>query len=87
MTTPEFQRAAVWVVAFLLNLSEGGSNPIDPPGATGSKKVTTAYFAAAGDQLALEQVAAGFVVNGAEAQTVAVTLLVFLVGLAKAAGH
>ena len=25
MTTPEFQRAAVWVVAFLLNLSEGGS--------------------------------------------------------------
>jgi LysM repeat protein len=87
MTTPEFQRAAVWVVAFLLNLSEGGSNPIDPPEATGSEKVTTAYFAAAGDQQALEQVAAGFVVNGAEAQTVAVTLLVFLVGLAKAVGR
>ena len=87
MTTPEFQRAAVWVLAFLLNLSEGGSNPIDPPEATGSEKVTTAYFAAAGDQQALEQVAAGFVVNGAEAQTVAVTLLVFLVGLAKADGH
>jgi len=87
MTTPEFQRAAVWVVAFLLNLSEGGSNPIDPPEATGSEKVTTAYFAAAGDQQALEQVAAEFVVNGAEAQTVAVTLLVFLVGLAKVAGR
>ena len=36
---------------------------------------------------AMEQVAAGFGLNGAEAQAVSVTLLVFLVGLAGAAGR
>jgi LysM repeat protein len=87
MTTAEFQRAAVWVVAFLVNLSGGATSPIDAPQVTGSEKVTTAYFAADGDQQALEQVAAGFALGGAEAQTVAVTLLVFLVGLASAAGR
>jgi len=87
MTTAEFQRAAVWVVAFLANLSGGATSPIDAPQVTGSEKVTTAYFAADGDQQALEQVAAGFALGGAEAQTVAVTLLVFLVGLASAAGR
>jgi hypothetical protein len=49
--------------------------------------VTTAYFAAAGDQQVMEQVAAGFGLNGAEAQAVSVTLLVFLVGLGRAAGR
>ena len=87
MTTAEFQRAAVWVVAFLMNLSDGAANPVDAPDVTGSEKVTTAYFAADGDQQALEQVAAGFALDGAEAQGVAVTLLVFLVGLASAAGR
>ena len=87
MTTAEFQRAAVWVVAFLANLSGGATSPIDAPQVTGSEKVTTAYFAADGDQQALEQVAAGFALGGAEAQMVAVTLLVFLVGLASAAGR
>ena len=74
-------------VAFLANLSGGATSPIDAPQVTGSEKVTTAYFAADGDQQALEQVAAGFALGGAEAQTVAVTLLVFLVGLASAAGR
>jgi hypothetical protein len=74
-------------VAFLANLSGGASSPIDAPQVTGSEKVTTAYFAADGDQQALEQVAAGFALGGAEAQMVAVTLLVFLVGLASAAGR
>jgi hypothetical protein len=87
MTTAEFQRAAVWVMAFLMNLSDGATNPVDAPDVTGSEKVTTAYFAADGDQQALEQVAAGFALDGAEAQGVAVTLLVFLVGLASAAGR
>ena len=87
MTTPEFQRAAVWVVAFLVNLSGGATISVDAPAVTGSEKVTTAYFAAASDQQAIEQVAAGFGLNGAEAQAVSVTLLVFLVGLAGAAGR
>jgi LysM repeat protein len=87
MTTAEFQRAAVWVVAFLVNLSGSDPNPVDAPEVTGSEKVTTAYFAADGDQQALEQVAAGFALGGADAQTVAVTLLVFLVGLSSAAGR
>ena len=87
MTTAEFQRAAVWVVAFLVNLSGDATSPIDAPDVTGSREVTTAYFAADGDQQTLEQVAAGFALDGAAAQAVAVTLLVFLVGLASAAGR
>ena len=87
MTTAEFQRSAVWVVAFLMNLSDGAANPVDAPDVTGSEKVTTAYFAADGDQQALEKAAAGLALDGAEAQGVAVTLLVFLVGLASAAGR
>jgi LysM repeat protein len=87
MTVPEFQRAGVWVVAFLLGLSNSDPDPIDPPEAAGPEKVTTAYFAAVGDQQALEQVAAGFSLTGVQAQQVSTTVLVFLVGLAKAAGR
>ena len=75
------------MVAFLLSLSSSDSDPIDPPAAAGPEKVTTAYFAADGDQQALEQVAAGFSLTGAQAQQVSTTVLVFLVGLAKAAGR
>ena len=87
MTVPEFQRAGVWVVAFLHSLSSSDPDPINPPEAAGPEKVTTAYFAADGDQQALEQVAAGFSLTGAQAQQVSTTVLVFLVGLAKAAGR
>ena len=87
MTVPEFQRAGVWVVAFLHGLSISDSDPIDPPEVAGSEKVTTAYFATDGDQQALEQVAAGFSLTGAQAQQVSTSVLVFLVGLAKDAGR
>tara|TARA_Y100001960_G_scaffold298702_1_gene346209 strand:+ start:536 stop:3097 length:2562 start_codon:yes stop_codon:yes gene_type:complete len=87
MSLPEFQRAAVWVVAFLLNLSDGDPASIDVPVADGSNQVTTAYFAGEGDQTALEQVAKGFDISGEEAQRVSVTVLVFLTALAKAAGR
>jgi len=87
MSTAEFQRAAVWVVAFLLNLSDGDPNPIDVPPMDGAERVTTAYFAAEGDQTALEQVADGFGITGEEAQRVSVTVLVFLSALARAAGR
>ncbi|MCH2430743.1 MAG: LysM peptidoglycan-binding domain-containing protein [Acidimicrobiales bacterium] len=87
MTVPEFQRAGVWVVAFLHSLSSSDPDPINPPEAAGPEKVTTAYFAADGDQQALEQVAAGFSLTGAQAQQVSTAVLAFLVGLAKAAGR
>ena len=87
MTVPEFQRAGVWVVAFLHSLSSSDPDPINPPEAVGSEKVTTAYFAADGDQQALEQVAAGFSLTGAQAQQVSTAVLAFLVGLAKDAGR
>jgi len=87
MSTAEFQRAAVWVVAFLLNLSDGEPNPVEVPPMDGAKRVTTAYFAAEGDQVALEQVADGFAITGEEAQRVSVTVLVFLTALARAAGR
>ena len=87
MTVPEFQRAGVWVVAFLHSLSSSDPDPINPPEAVGSEKVTTAYFAADGDQQALEQVAVGFSLTGAQAQQVSTAVLAFLVGLAKDAGR
>ncbi len=87
MSPGEFQRAAVWVVAFLLNLADGDPAPIDVPPMDGAERVTTAYFAAEGDQTALEQVADGFGITGEEAQRVSVTVLVFLTALAKAAGR
>ena len=90
MTPAEFQLAAVWAVAFLLNLSTDPKGPeplIDPPTAEGPHRTRTAYLAGQGDQAAVEQVAEAFAINGAQAQKVAVTILVFLVQLAKAAGR
>jgi len=87
MHPSEFQRAAVWVTSFLLNLSSNpdGPAPLDPPPAVdGPEAMKTAYFADGGDQVALEHVAGAFAVNGAEAQKVATTVLVFLVGLSRA---
>ena len=90
MTTNEFQLAAVWAVAFLLNLSgsESGPTPLaEPPSIEGTRNVQTAYMAAAEDQKALEQIAEAFAINGGQAQKTAVTILVFLVQIAKAAGR
>jgi len=90
MTPNEFQLSAVWVVAFLLNLSssENGPKPLaDPPLIDGVHNVETAYKAAAEDQKALEQIAEVFAINGGQAQKAAVTILVFLVQIAKAAGR
>jgi len=87
MSPAEFQRAAVWVVAFLVNLSGGEATPLDAPEVGGPEEVTTAYFAADGDQTALEGVAVAFGLTGGEAQKVAVTVLVFLSALARAAGR
>ena len=87
MSPAEFQRAAVWVVAFLVNLSGGEASPLDAPDVVGPEEVTTAYFAADGDQTALEGVAAAFGLTGGEAQKVSVTVLVFLTALARAAGR
>jgi hypothetical protein len=87
MTPAEFQRAAVWVTSFLLNLSQDpdGPDPLDPPPAVdGPSRVVTAYLASEGDQIAAEHVAGAFSVNGAEAQKAATTVLVFLVGLSRA---
>ena len=87
MSPAEFQRAAVWVVAFLVSLSSDQPDPIDPPEVDGPERVTTAYFAADRDQEALEAVAEAFGLNGGEAQKVSVTVLVFLTALARAAGR
>ena len=90
MTPAEFQLAAVWAVAFLLNLSTDPAGPgplVDPPPVDGQYRTRTAYFAGQGDEAAVEQVAGAFSIDGAEAQKVAVTILVFLVQLAKAAGR
>ena len=87
MTVPEFQRAGVWVVAFLLSLSSSERDPLEVPAQTGTERVTTAYMAADGDQQALEKVAAEYSLDGSQAQQVATTVLVFLVGLSKAAGR
>jgi len=87
MSSAEFQRAAVWVLAFLVNLSGDQPAPLDAPDVDGPERVTTAYFAADGDQEALEVVAEAFELNGGEAQKVSVTVLVFLTALARAAGR
>ena len=90
MTPNEFQHSAVWVVAFLLNLSpsESGPTPLaEPPLIDGVHNVETAYKAAVEDQKALEQIAEVFAINGGQAQKAAVTILVFLVQIAKAAGR
>jgi hypothetical protein len=88
MSPDEFQRAAVWVLAFLVNLSGGDPAPLDAPEVVGGpEEVSTAYFAADGDQTALEQVARAFDLTGGEAQKVSVTVLVFLAALARAAGR
>ena len=90
MTPAELQLAAIWAVAFLLNLSADPDVPgplVEPPASDGPHGTTTAYFAGQGDQAAVEQVAEAFSITGAQAQKVAVTILVFLVQLAKAAGR
>jgi len=87
MSPAEFQRAAVWVVAFLVSLSGDGPTPLEAPEVDGLERVTTAYFAADGDQKALEAVGEAFELNGGEAQKVSVTVLVFLTALARAAGR
>ena len=90
MTASELQLAAVWSVAFLLNLSADPDDPrplAEPPSSDGPHWSKTAYFAGQGDQAAVEQVAEAFSITGAQAQKVAVTILVFLVQLAKAAGR
>ena len=87
MSPAEFQRAAIWVLSFLLNLSPDpdGPDPLDPPpNVDGPSRLTTAFLASEGDQVAAEHVAGAFSVNGAEAQKVATTVLVFLVGLSRA---
>ena len=79
-----------WVVAFLLHLSAAPTGPgplAEPPVADGPHWTQTAYFAGQGDQAAVEQVAEAFSITGEQAQKVAVTILVFLVQLAKAAGR
>ncbi len=55
-----------------------------PPVVAGARRVVTASLASEGDQIADEHVAGAFAVNGAEAQKVATTVLVFLVGLSRA---
>ena len=90
MTPNEFQFSAVWAVAFLLNLSssESGPKPLtEPPLIDGTHNVETAYMAATEDQRALEKIAETFSINGGQAQKAAVTILVFLVQIAKAAGR
>ena len=90
MTPAEFQLAAIWAVAFLLNLAadSDGLGPLaEPPVSDGPHWTQTAYFAGQGDQAAVEQVAEAFSITGEQAQKVAVTILVFLVQLAKAAGR
>ena len=90
MTPNEFQFSAVWAVAFLLNLSsnENGSKPLtEPPLIDGVHNVETAYKAATEDQRALEKIAETFSINGGQAQKAAVTILVFLVQIAKASGR
>ena len=90
MTPAELQLAAIWAVAFLLNLSTDPDGPgalAELPSSDGPHRTTTAYFAGRGDQAAVEQVARAFSITGAQAQRVAVTILVFLVQLAKAAGR
>ena len=87
MSPAEFHRAAVWVLAFLVNLSGDQPAPLDAPEVDGAERVTTAYFAADGDQEALEAVGEAFGLNGGEAQKVSVTVLVFLTALARAAGR
>tara|TARA_B100000959_G_scaffold286956_1_gene368313 strand:- start:3434 stop:4582 length:1149 start_codon:yes stop_codon:yes gene_type:complete len=87
MHPAEFQRAAIWVTSFLLNLSQNpdGPEPLDPPPAVdGPYRMKTAYFASSGGQIAAEHVAGAFAINGAEAQKAATTVLVFLVGLSRA---
>ena len=70
-----------------MNLSGDQPAPLDAPEVDGAERVTTAYFAADGDQDALETVAEAFGLNGGEAQKVSVTVLVFLTALARAAGR
>ncbi len=87
MSLSEFQHAAMWVTSFLLNLSRdaSGPDPLDPPPlVAGEYELVSSYLAQDGSQVAAEHVAGAFSVNGAQAQKVAVTVLVFLVGLSRA---
>ena len=88
MSPAELHLASMAVMSFLLLLRGDGPppTPLDPPPSVGGpREVTTAYFSTRGDQSAVEAVAAAFGINGAQTQKAAVTVLVFLVGLARAA--
>ncbi len=89
MSPAELHLSAMAVMSFLLLLRGDGPppTPLDPPPEVdGPVEVTTAYFSVEGDQAAVETVAAAFGINGAQTQKAAVTVLVFLVALARAAG-
>jgi hypothetical protein len=89
MSPAELHLASMAVMSFLLALrGDGpGPEPLDPPPTVdGPIAITTAYFAAEREQAAVEVVATAFGLNGAQTQKAAVTVLVFLVSLAKAAG-
>ncbi len=88
MSPAELHLASMAVMSFLLLLRGDGPppTPLDPPPSVdGPREVTTAYFSTEGDQAAVETVAAAFGINGSQTQKAAVTVLVFLVGLARAA--
>ncbi len=88
MSPAELHLASMAVMSFLLLLRGDGPPPAPldpPPSVDGPREVTTAYFSTRGDQSAVEAVATAFSINGAQTQKAAVTVLVFLVGLARAA--
>lgn len=88
MSPAELHLSSMAVMSFLLLLRGDGPPPAPldpPPSVDGPREVTTAYFSTRGDQSAVEAVATAFSINGAQTQKAAVTVLVFLVGLARAA--
>ena len=88
MSPAELHLSSMAVMSFLLLLRGDGPPPapLDPaPSVDGPREVTTAYFSTRGDQSAVEAVASAFSINGSQTQKAAVTVLVFLVGLARAA--
>ncbi len=88
MSPAELHLSSMAVMSFLLLLRGDGPPPAPldpPPSVDGPREVTTAYLSTRGDQSAVEAVATAFSINGAQTQKAAVTVLVFLVGLARAA--
>ncbi len=90
MSPAELHLVSMAVMSFLLLLRGDGPPPTPlnpPPSVDGPREVTTAYFSTEGDQAAVETVAEAFGINGAQTQKAAVMVLVFLVGLARAAAE